>query len=96
MWYLTFSNIRYKLITRLVQYATKPTPTRMIKAICERQMSVPVAPSTLGILYSGRGNSLYHDMLEAEAQGTRDVKKLSKQSEREADQAQMKRTSDKV
>jgi len=39
---------------------------------------------------------LYHDALEGDAHGTRDVKKLSKQSERAADQAQINKTSESV
>ncbi len=39
---------------------------------------------------------LYHEMLEDEAQGIREVKKLSKESARAADQVQMKTTSKSV
>lgn len=44
----------------------------------------------------GRGSLLYHDVLDGEAHGTRDVKKLSKQRERAADQAQINKTSERV
>ena len=47
-------------------------------------------------MLGGRGSSLYHDRLVADAQGMREVKKLSKQRENAADQAHMKKTSDKV
>ena len=39
---------------------------------------------------------LYHEMADALAHGIGDVKKLSKQSESAADQAQMNNTSSKV
>lgn len=39
---------------------------------------------------------LYHEMALSAAQGIREVKKLSKQSERAADHAQIKRTSESV
>ena len=44
----------------------------------------------------GRGSLLYQDMLDGDAQGTKEVKKLSKHSDSAADQAQMSRTSDNV
>lgn len=39
---------------------------------------------------------MYHEMALGAAQGIREVKKLSKQRERAADHAQMKRTSESV
>lgn len=44
----------------------------------------------------GRGSWLYQNVEAREAQGMDDVKKLSKQSARAADQAQMKTTSNNV
>lgn len=44
----------------------------------------------------GRGSLLYHDVLDGDVQGTIDVKKLSKQRERAADQAQINKTSERV
>ena len=45
---------------------------------------------------AGRGIELYHEMLEAEAQGIEEVKKLSKDSANAADQVQMNTTSKRV
>lgn len=44
----------------------------------------------------GRGNSLYQDVLDWDAQGTKEVKKLSKHRDSAADQAQMSKTSDNM
>lgn len=52
---------------------------------------MPNWPVSLG--RAARGSSLYHEMLESEAQGINDVKKLSKVSASAADHAQMKTTS---
>lgn len=43
-----------------------------------------------------RGISLYQEILDAEVQGTTDVKKLSKHRESAADHAQMNSTSKRV
>jgi hypothetical protein len=39
---------------------------------------------------------LYHDIVDADAHGIIEVKKLSKQSDSAADHAQMKKTSERV
>ena len=44
----------------------------------------------------GRGSLLYQEVLDGDAQGIREVKKLSKHRDSAADQSQMNRTSDKV
>ena len=44
----------------------------------------------------GRGSRLYQDVLDGDAQGTKEVKKLSKHKDSAADQTQMSRTSDNV
>lgn len=49
-----------------------------------------------GGLDDARGSSLYHEMLEGDAQGIWDVKKLSKESARAADQAHINTTSIRV
>lgn len=67
-----------------------------IKASWSSQMRSPMPPSKVGSPLDGRGSSLYHDVLDGDAQGTSEVKKLSKQSDRAADQAQMNRTSERV
>lgn len=94
-WYLTFSKMRKRLMTRLTQYIINPMPTRMIRTTWWSQILSPTPPR------SGRGVFrwgiwLYHDVDDGEAQGTREVKKLSKHKERAADHAQTNRTSVRV
>jgi len=60
-------------------------------------LSHSVSPTSLSAKgLRGRGMLLYHEMDESSAHGMGDVKKLSKQSERAADQAQMDSTSSNV
>lgn len=93
---MTFSNIRKRLITKLLQYIRRPTPTRHIKASWLSQRISPTLPSNVGRFLAGRGSSLYQEVADGEAHGTREVKKLSKHRERAADQAHIKSTSNSV
>lgn len=77
----------------------KPTPTRQMSAIWLSQSlpPMPVEPLIPGMSGGGgRGSWLYHEMLDADAQGIGEVKKLSKESASAADHAQMKTTSTSV
>lgn len=69
--YLTFSKIRYKLMTRLMQYMINPMRTRKINASWFLQILGPTAP-TSGIV-GGGGSSLYHSFPSSE-QGMIEVK----------------------
>ncbi len=91
---LTFSMIRNKLIMRLKQYVRRPKATRQISATWSPHISCPTDVSSGS--GGGWGSLLYHDMLDGDAQGMSDVKKLSKQRERAADHAQIKSVSERV
>ena len=85
-------------MTRLKQYMMRPTPTKQMRAICSSHSvpPIPVTPLRPGMSMFGRLMLLYHDILEGAAQGMMDVKKLSKESPRAADQAHMNTTSTSV
>lgn len=76
---------------------TSPTPTRQINASWQSHSVSPTLPSSAlrgeGL---GFGIWLYQAMLAGDAQGMREVKKLSKQRDKAADHAQIKHTSRRV
>ena len=80
-------------MTRLMQYMMSPTPTRMISVSWSSHSRSPALPSKFGSGEAGRGSSLYQSEEDADAQGIREVKKLSKQRESAPDHAQMNTTS---
>lgn len=94
--YFTFSKIRKRLMTRLMQYIMSPMPTRIMRDSWSSQIWSPVLPSKEGMLLGGRGSSLYHDIRLHDTHGIIEVKKLSKDRESAADQAQMNKTSERV
>lgn len=94
--YFTFSNILNRLMMMFVQYIVRPKLTRHMSASWSSHNLSPTLPSKFGMLLGGRGSSLYHDIADQGAQGTREVKKLSKHRETAADHMQMKRTSERV
>ena len=96
-WYLTFSKILYKLMTRLKQYMMSPTPVRQISASWKSHSSSPspVDPLTPGSV-GFRGRLLYQETADGAAQGMTEVKKLSKVSASAADHAQINTTSTRV
>ena len=83
---------------RLKQYIIRPTPTKQIRATWSSHNVSPTPPSKPVTPFGrdGRGSWLYHEISEADAQGIREVKKLSKQRARADDHAQMKTTSKSV
>ena len=83
---------------RLKQYISRPTPTRQMSATWSSQSVSPTPPSSPLTPWgsAGRGSVLYHDMLDAEAQGIGEVKKLSKESANAAAHVQMNTTSKSV
>lgn len=85
-------------MTRLKQYMIRPTPTKQMRAICslQRVPPTPVEPFNPGIFACGRDMLLYHDMVDGAAQGMMEVKKLSKDNPKAADQAHMNTTSTSV
>ena len=95
---MTFSKIRKSEMKRLKQYIRRPTPTKQMRATWSSHNVSPTPPSNpltpLG--RAGRGSWLYHEMLEEEAQGIKEVKKLSNDSASAEDHAQIKTTSKSV
>ena len=84
---------------RFTQYINKPTPTKQMSATWSWHNVLPT-PFSNPVTEDGRVGRgswlLYHWMLDEDAQGMREVKKLSKESARAADHVQMNTTSKRV